>query len=306
MEIDYKKLLTGLLSKAYKLDNGKIEELFNAEGATSESVETSLLETDAQRVATLKTISADSKEGFNQGYAKAKKEEREKFENELRTEFGLDSTTTGLDLVKEIVAAKAGSSTGGEVTEDAVKKHPAFLEMERGFKKQLTDKDTEHATKVQELENSSKKNETFYGVRQQAVDLLQSFKPVESKNPTVASNLKNMFAESLKSYDFEAQADGSYLVLKDGKRYDDAHGHAVDFKDVVKQIAGNFYEFEENSGGSNGGNDNDKDKGKTGGAGAAKTFKTQEEYDKYMSDSSIPLADRIAAGNSYTGAAAEN
>lgn len=294
--MDYKKILIGLLSTTLKLDNGKIEELFNAEGATEETVGEQLKEMDAQRVATLKTISADSKEGFNQGYAKAKKEEREKFEAELKAEYGIDSTNTGIELIKDIIAANTGQASG-TVTDDDVKKHPAFLQMERTFKKQIEDLNTEHTNKLTEIENASKRNETFHGVRQKAVDLLTSFKPIESKNPTVASNLKNTFVEALKVYDFEQQPDGSYLVLKDGKRYDDAHGHAVNFDDIVKQIAGNYYDFEENNGGGNSGNQNEPGKG----GAAGKTFKSEEEALAYAADTSIPLKERTEALAKWTG-----
>jgi len=301
--MDLKTILMGLLSTTLKMDNGQIEELLNEEGATEESVSAKLKEMDAQRVATLKMISADSKEGFNQGYAKAKKEEREKFEAELRAEYGIDSQNTGIDLIKDIISANAGGSgASGQVTEDDVKKHPAFLSMERTFKKQIEDLNTEHTNKLTEIEAANKRNETFHGVRQKAVDLLATLNPVESQNPNVASNLRNTFVNSLKDYDFEQQPDGTFLVLKDGKRYDDAHGHAIAFEDIVKQVAGNYYEFQSNSGGSNGGNEN---KGGQGAAGVAKTFKTEEEAQAYARDSSVPLAERMAALAAFTGSKTE-
>lgn len=299
MEIDYKNILTGLLSKAYKLDNGKIEELFNAEGATADSISASLLETDAQRVSQLKGMNADNTDSFNQGYAKAKKDERVKFENEIKGEFGITSETIGLDLIKEIVSANSSSGAGPtEVTEDIVKKHSTFLQMERAFKKQLEDKEAEYSTKFTELETASKRNETFHGIRQQAIDYLATLKPVEPKNPTAASNIKNTFVSALKAYDYEVQADGSILVLKDGKRCDDAHGHAVNFNDIVKNLATGFYDFEESHGGTNAGNENKG--GADKGSGAAKAFKNAEEAQAYANDSSIPLQDRINAMNEFT------
>lgn len=247
MEIDYKELLTGLLSTAYKMDNGKIEELLSAEGLTTETAKANLLNEDAQRVSLLKGQNADNKDSFNQGYAKGKKESLERFEADIKTEYGLDSASMGIDLIKE-VTAKAGAASGsGEITEDVVKKHPTFLQMERDFKRQLTDKETEYTGKITDLENASKRNETFYGVRQKAVDLLGTFNPIEAKNPTVAATHRNMFVEALKAYDFEKQPDGSYLVLREGKREQDQHGHAVNFDDIVKTIAGNFYEFQANN-----------------------------------------------------------
>ena len=101
-KVEALSILKGLLSKAYKMDDGKINELFDAEGATTESVLKTLEDLDVQRVASLKKVNADNKDSFNQGYAKATKEQRSKFEEEIKAELGIESESTGIDLVKEI------------------------------------------------------------------------------------------------------------------------------------------------------------------------------------------------------------
>ena len=297
-KIDALSILKGLLSKAYKMDDGKIAELFDAENATDESIAAALLAEDTQRVSLLKKQNADNKDSFNQGYAKATKEQRAAFEKEIKEAFELDSDTTGIDLINEVITAKApaGGKGAAEITDDDVKKHTVYQTMERNFKKQLKEANDAHTAKVEELEKGFKRNETFYGVREKADAFLAALKPILPKSANVATTIKNQFFNELKGYDYEQQADGSLIVTKDGKVLEDAHGHTKSFEDVVKGLASNYFEFEANNGGANAGNENN---GAQGGAGAARTFKTQKEALEYANDTNVPLADRMAALEAY-------
>lgn len=297
-KIDALSIIKGFISKAYKMDDGKIAEIFDAENATNESIAAALLAEDTQRVSLLKKQNADNKDSFNQGYAKATKEQRAAFEKEIKEAFELESDTTGIDLINEIITAKApaGGKGAAEITDDDVKKHTVYQTMERNFKKQLKEATDANAAKVEELEKGYKRNETFYGVREKADAFLAALKPILPNSANVATTIKNQFFNELKGYDYEQQADGSFIVTKDGKVLEDAHGHTKSFEDVVKGLASNYFEFEANNGGANAGNEN---KGAQGGAGAARTFKTQKEALDYANDTSVPLADRMAALEAY-------
>ena len=48
----------------------------------------------------------DNKESFQQGYAKAKKEERQLFEKEIKEALEIESDTTGIDLITEIITER--------------------------------------------------------------------------------------------------------------------------------------------------------------------------------------------------------
>ena len=92
--MDYLKIITGLLSKAYKFDDGKIAELLKeADGVNEESIISSLLTEDAARVTILKT--PKSGETYNDGYAKAKKEVLTDLENQIKTAHGIQSDKKG-------------------------------------------------------------------------------------------------------------------------------------------------------------------------------------------------------------------
>lgn len=288
--MDLSKILTGLLSKAYKLEDGKIAELLK-EDANENDVITSILEIDTQRVDKLKTAGDGGK--FQEGYAKAKKEVLTDFEKSLKEQYDLkDSDKMGQDLIAEILTTKAPGEgkTGGEITDDDVKKHAAYQAMEKNFKKQLADAQEKATEKIAEVEKNFKRNETFYTVKENANVILESLKPILAKNPTVANTIKNQFFNELKGFDFERQEDGTFLVMKGGKVVEDKHGHSVGFDEIIKSIAGNYFEFQENNGGSNAGNQN------AGGQGATITsFKSEKEALAYANDVNVPLADRMKA-----------
>ena len=77
------------MSKAYKLDDGTIGEILNAENADEKSVISKILELDTQRVDKIKT--SGGKDGtFQDGYAKAKKEVLSDFEKQLKETFEIE------------------------------------------------------------------------------------------------------------------------------------------------------------------------------------------------------------------------
>ena len=287
----------GLLSKAYKLDDGTIGEILNAENADEKSVISKILELDTQRVDKIKT--SGGKDGtFQDGYAKAKKEVLSDFEKQLKETFETESEKTGLDLITEILTAKTSEAgKKGQLTDDDVKKHPVYQAAEKAFKKQLTDKETEYKTKLTEVESAAKKAQTFSSVKDNALAILEGLNPIYAKNPKVATTIKNQFLNELQGFEFEGQADGSWLVTKDGKVVEDGHGHSKSFEDIIKETSESYFEFQENNGGQNAGNEN-KDNG-SGGNVTVPKFKNQAEADAYAANESIPLEQRIKALDEY-------
>ena len=142
-----KTIITGLLSKAYNFDNGKIAELFkDGETELSEDQQKEilqkLLDEDAKRVEAIKK-SVDTKPAFQDGFKKAQGEILTKFEKDLKEKFSLESDKMGLELVEELVSKKSEGGQGGDVTEDAIKRSKVFQDMESNLKKQITTVKTE-------------------------------------------------------------------------------------------------------------------------------------------------------------------
>ena len=173
------------------------------------------------------------------------------------------------------------------------------MNVEKSFKKQIADQKTEYENKLTELQTKAQRESTFSVVKENANAILDGLNPILSKNPKVAGTIRNQFLAELQGYDFEKQADGTWLVTKDGKVLEDGHGHSKSFEDIIKATAENYFDFQENNGGGNAGNQNDRGSGGSGG-GTVPRFKNQAEADAYAVNDAIPLDQRIKALEEWT------
>ena len=290
-----KTIITGLLSKAYNFDNGKIAELFkDGETELSEEQQTEILnkilEIDAQRVENIKK-SVDKKDAFQDGFKKAKSEVLTDFEKGLKEKFGIESDKTGLELVEEVVSKKSEGGQGGDLTEDAIKRSKVFQDMESNLKKQITTVKTEYETKINEIQDGYKAEQTFSNVSQKALQIFNGLNPILPQNKTVADNQVKFFVNSLKDFKFDVQDERIVVMDKDGKVLEDGHGNSRSFEDIVKETASGLFEFKANNGGSGSGNGG-QGQGGSGSSYAGNVPKTFEELEKVMSDTSISIEDR--------------
>lgn len=290
-----KTIITGLLSKAYNFDNGKIAELFkDGETELSEEQQTEILnkilEIDAQRVENIKK-SVDKKDAFQDGFKKAKSEVLTDFEKGLKEKFGIESNKTGLELIEEVVSKKSEGGQGGDVTEDAIKRSKVFQDMESNLKKQITTVKTEYETKINEIQDGYKAEQTFSNVSQKALQIFNGLNPILPQNKTVADNQVKFFVNTLKDFKFDVQDERIVVMDKDGKVLEDGHGNSRSFEDIVKETASGLFEFKANNGGSGSGNGG-QGQGGSGSSYAGSVPKTFEELEKVMSDTSISIEDR--------------
>ena len=289
-----KTIITGLLSKAYNFDNGKIAELFkDGETELSEQQQTEILnkilEIDAQRVENIKK-SVDKKDAFQDGFKKAKSEVLTDFEKGLKEKFGVESDKTGLELVEELVSKKSEGGQG-DLTEDAIKRSKVFQDMESNLKKQITTVKTEYETKINEIQDGYKAEQTFSNVSQKALQIFNGLNPILPQNKTVADNQVKFFVNTLKDFKFDVQDERIVVMDKDGKVIEDGHGNSRSFEDIVKETASGLFEFKANNGGSGSGNGG-QGQGGSGSSYAGNVPKTFEELEKVMSDTSISIEDR--------------
>ena len=290
-----KTIITGLLSKAYNFDNGKIAELFkDGETELSEDQQKEilqkLLDEDAKRVEAIKK-SVDTKPAFQDGFKKAKSEVLTEFEKGLKEKFGVESDKTGLELVEELVSKKSEGGQGGDLTEDAIKRSKVFQDMESNLKKQITTVKTEYETKINEIQDGYKAEQTFSNVSQKALQIFNGLNPILPQNKTVADNQVKFFVNSLKDFKFDVQDERIVVMDKDGKVLEDGHGNSRSFEDIVKETASGLFEFKANNGGSGSGNGG-QGQGGSGSSYAGNVPKTFEELEKVMSDTSISIEER--------------
>lgn len=290
-----KTIITGLLSKAYNFDNGKIAELFkDGETELSEDQQKEilqkLLDEDAKRVEAIKK-SVDTKPAFQDGFKKAQGEILTKFEKDLKEKFGIESDKMGLELVEELVSKKSEGGQGGDLTEDAIKRSKVFQDMESNLKKQITTVKTEYEAKINEIQDGYKAEQTFSNVSQKALQIFNGLNPILPQNKTVADNQVKFFVNTLKDFKFDVQDERIVVMDKEGKVLEDGHGNSRSFEDIVKETASGLFEFKANNGGSGSGNGG-QGQGGSGSSYAGNVPKTFEELEKVMSDTSISIEDR--------------
>lgn len=290
-----KTIITGLLSKAYNQDTGKIAELLkNGEELSEEQqieILNKILELDTQRVENIKK-SVSTKEFIEQGYNKAKKEVLTKFEDELKVKFGIESDKTGQDLVDFIVSEKAEKGgSGGDLTEDAIKRSKLYQDLESNSRKALADLKTDFEKQIEEINNGHNYEKTFSEVSQKALTIFNGLNPILPQSKSVADNQIKIFVDSLKGFKFEKQDDRIVVMDSEGKVVQDPHGNSRSFEDIIKEQASGLFEFKANNGGSGSGNGNGG-QGGSGSGGSHAIPKTFEDLEKVMGDNSISIEER--------------
>ena len=246
-----------------------------------------LLRLDAERVKTLKAANkVELTEKYNSGHQKGLAEGLGKFEQTLKEQFGVgDSTAIGVDLVKEILV-KQGKNI--DIDDEKVKLHPLYRKLEVALEKDYIAK-ADYDKVVGEFDgykNNIQKNEILSTVvNVDAVREFRSLNPVLSADPVRAINQENAFLNTLKTFEYEKQADGNHIIKVDGKRLENAQGHPIPFKEFIRQQAEMSFDFKVQGDKGSAGNNNN-----AGGAGAGKSFsfKTKEEYLKAQVSESDP------------------
>lgn len=299
--MDYKKIITGLLSKAYKLDDGKVAELLQdgKDDANESAVLEALLSQDTERVSAL--LAKDTGK-YQQGFAAGKKDSLTELEKAAKEAFKIESDKTGLELIEEIVSAEAKAKSKNapkEITEDDVRSHSVFIEAQKRYKEELKQKDQEIETKVNEFKSAAEKEKVQNTVASKAQDILNGLKPSLPENQKVAQNQLNWFFDAIKNGDYKLSENGDIILLdKDGKPATDGHGNNLDFTDHVKNKASDFFVFQQNNGGQGAGNTGLAGAGGAGGAGGSdypagiSKPKTEEEMWALTSDTKISAEDR--------------
>lgn len=292
-----KTIITGLLSKAFKLENGKIAELIK-DGEMSEAEQTEalnkILELDSERYKTLKeNVTREiGTEKFQEGFKKDKKEILEQREKELKEKFGIDSTKTGLELVEEIVSLKSKGGSGGNMDENAIKASKVYQDLETKMKNDILSITTEKQKEIDEIKNGYTYEKTFSDVSAQAMKIFNELNPVLPQKKEVADNQVGNFISSLKNYKFDKQGDRIVVMDAEGKVVQDNHGNSKSFEEIVKESASGLFEFKSNNGGSGSGNGSGEG-GNGGGSGYTGGIpKNVDELEKILQDESIPAKDR--------------
>jgi len=286
--MEIKEFLTGVLSKTLSMDENGVASLFNEDGTIKDESLQAVLDLDVKRIAGLKP---DTKKLFDDGYKKAASEVLTKRDKELQEKFGIKSDKLGIELVNEIIAEKVKSS-GAELNDESVKKHPLYIATVDKLTKDKEDAIASESSKLTTFQTELKRKETFNNVANKAMSYFNSLKPILSSDASKAENQRALLTEKLSGYEYDIQGD-KIIVLKDGKVLEDDHGNRIPFEKVVKQTAESYYDFHVTDPKSAPANGKQTPNG-TSVKSTLEAPKSHQHFIETIGNSKIPAAERIA------------
>lgn len=276
----------GLLSKAYKQDNGEVADLLNSESLSEEQGQELLekfLALDSNKVASIKD---ENKTAFQDGYKKAKGEVLGEFEKSILETFpSADKSLKGIELVKSLQ-----TNTDKTITDSEVMSSLPYLNLEKRLKTEMQSAVAAKEEELQGVISNYKKEQLFGTIENKVVSIREKMGAVIPGDANIASTMNRNLLRDLKEHDFDIKEDGTILILKDSKPLQDAHGNTVQFDDFAKSYISNYYAISNNNGGSNSGSG----QGDNTSTGTSKVFKTQSELMSFL-ESDAPSADKDAA-----------
>jgi hypothetical protein len=282
------KVLLEFLSKTLSLDENGVTSLFNEDGSPKDDSLQKFLELDAARVAKLQ------KGKFDEGVKKAQKDVMSKFETDLKTKLGIESDKVGVELVEEIIASKTPQGT--ELSEEQVTKSKWYLDLkenqQKAIKEAVKAKETEHNNYKAQVE----RNQALSVVKQKALTLFESLKPILSSDPAKAAKQKEVFLKQFDQDNYRMEGERIILLNPDGTDRTDPHGIRVEFDSFVKESASSLYDFQviDPKASPAGGSGN----AGAGGAGKPVVVKDESDFMKQFHEAKTP-ADKIAVSKAW-------
>jgi hypothetical protein len=234
-----------LVSRLYKMDSAALRQGLDIDDDVDEIDEKQFIEL------MFKTQTEFSKKRFDAGFQKAQSETLGKLEKEIRNEFGIDDAELkGLDLVKHVTDSvkEEASKTAGKnkMTDDDVKKHPLYLELEKSRKKEIETIKSEYETKIKAEQDARQYEKTLTTVQEKAKALFAELgEPVLPEDKAVADRMiqKLLLDELSSGRKFEANGNDFIALKADGSRDEDGAGNVKTLKDIVAEIGKTNFQF---------------------------------------------------------------
>ena len=148
-------------------------------------------------------------------------------------------------MIGEALLDAAFTPKDDATTEDKVKRHPLYINLEKSLQEQAAQFEQEKEAAVSEVKNEFRRTQTRAQAVKLATDFFHSLKPILPSDTAKAQRQVELFLSStLNGLEFDTDEAGNIVgLVKDGKRYEDAHGHAYDLNRVVKEAAASVYDF---------------------------------------------------------------
>lgn len=202
-----------------------------------------LLSKDKERIKTVKESSVDKTEIFNEAFNKAKVDVMSKAEKKIAKQYGVEQAKFD-ELIKNIITQKVSeASKSSEITDDKIKVHPLYLDLEKRMNGKLEELTTQYDQKIQDIETSQKQKDVFRTVSDKILSYFDGLNPILSSDAAKASNQRLDFVKKFSDYSWQEQENGDPIAIKDGRRLEDGHGNVVSLKSLTENVASQFYDF---------------------------------------------------------------
>ena len=193
-------ILNGLISTAFKKDARKFseklakteEEDFNEQEFLAE-----LLAADSERIKNLKeNVRSDvSKEAKHVLFTE--------YENKLKSFFNVESDKKGDDLLAQIKEATTGEKTPKELTDEAVKKHPLYLQLEANTKTELQKAKTDYEKALSDKDQEYQQKDITERAVKAGMAMFDSLNPILSTDTVKAQNQRSLFEQQLRNNKYQ-------------------------------------------------------------------------------------------------------
>ncbi len=235
------------------------------------------------------------------GYKAAERKVNKAWEDKLKADFDLQSDTVGtalLDEVQDALTQRQPKPETKELNEAQLKKLPYVMQLEKKLQEAETSAEEKWKKVLAEKEEAWQQKELFGTVKESALGIIDTLKPVLSQDPAKAQAQKNVILRELEqNYRFMRNGDEIVLLDKEtGERLDNENGHALRFEDVVKKHTTSYYDLQVSEQRSSSARKPDEQ------APSVAMPKNKAEYVKLLSDESISAEDKMKLVEAYESA----
>lgn len=240
------KIAEGVASALHKLDAEALREALNITAEDKEVDDKKFFDFLQDKQGTL------IKEREKKGFDRAKSTVLSDLEKQIRKEFSIDDAELqGVDLVRHIAdttreAAEAKGGKSGKLTDDDVKKHPLFIDLEKAKKKEVDDLKKDFDAKIKAKDDERDYDRLLTDIDSEAEKVFSSIgEAVLPEDASIAAkHKKRLLMDELRAFKFQKSENGDIIVLNaDGTRHEDKAGNAKGFKDLVSEIAKQNFQF---------------------------------------------------------------
>lgn len=248
-----------------------------------------------------KNSSFDKKKVQDDAYKSAERKIKSEVEEVLKDKFSLqESEAADLPTLVEEAAAKIGTGKPGkpgEITEDAVKKHPVYIRLEKKLKDDLDAEKKKGEDAVNTLKSEYEYKDVLSTATNKGLEIFTGMKPVLSQDSEVAKNQLEMVKDLISRNKFQV-VDNQIIVLNaDGSVMEDDFKNKVTFETFVKSVTQKYFDFakadDRKSPNGQKGAKPGEGSGTPGKKYTGPMPKTQEEFNKMVFDEKLSLDERM-------------